>query len=43
MYTFPKTIRRALLQVDESYRTTLELFYVKNFSYIGKLAKLSKS
>jgi RNA polymerase sigma factor (sigma-70 family) len=35
------TVRRSLLQVDESYRTTLELFYVKNFSYreIGKLSK----
>jgi RNA polymerase sigma-70 factor, ECF subfamily len=27
------TVRRALLQVDESYRTALELVYVKNFSY----------
>ena len=35
------TVRRALSQVDETYRTTLELFYVSNFS-TGKLAKLSK-
>jgi RNA polymerase sigma factor (sigma-70 family) len=36
------TVRRALLQVDESYRTTLELFYVKNFSYreIGKALEI---
>ena len=27
------TVRRALLQVDEIYRTALELFYVNNFSY----------
>ena len=27
------TVRRALSQVDETYRTTLELFYVSNFSY----------
>ena len=35
-------VRRALLQVDESYRTTLELFYVKNFSYreIGKALEI---
>jgi len=32
------TVLRALLQVDETYRTALELFYVNNFSYreIGK-------
>jgi RNA polymerase sigma factor (sigma-70 family) len=36
------TVRRALLQVDESYRTALELFYVKNFSYreIGKALEI---
>src|ERR1700722_15876386 len=28
-------VRRALLQVDASYRTALELFYVKNLSYRG--------
>ena len=27
------TVRRALRQVDESYRTVLQLFYVKNLSY----------
>jgi RNA polymerase sigma-70 factor (ECF subfamily) len=32
------TVRSALLQVDESYRTALQLFYVENSSYreIGK-------
>jgi RNA polymerase sigma-70 factor (ECF subfamily) len=36
------TIRRALLQVDESYQTALELFYVNNFSYreIGKALEI---
>jgi RNA polymerase sigma-70 factor (ECF subfamily) len=36
------TVRRALLQVDESYRTALELFYVNNFSYreIGKALEI---
>jgi len=27
------TVHRALLQVDELYRTALELFYLKNLSY----------
>jgi RNA polymerase sigma factor (sigma-70 family) len=27
------TVRRALLQIDESYRTALHLFYAKNLSY----------
>ena len=36
------TVRRALLQVDETYRTALELFYVNNFSYreIGKALEI---
>jgi RNA polymerase sigma-70 factor (ECF subfamily) len=36
------TVRRALLQVDESYRTALELFYVKELSYreIGKALEI---
>ena len=36
------TVRRALLQVEESYRTALELFYVKNLSYreIGKALQI---
>jgi RNA polymerase sigma-70 factor (ECF subfamily) len=36
------TVRRALLQVDESYRTALQLFYVKNLSYrqIGKALEI---
>ena len=36
------TVRKALLQVDESYRTTLELFYVRNYSYkeIGKALEI---
>jgi RNA polymerase sigma-70 factor, ECF subfamily len=35
-------VRRALLQVDASYRTALELFYVKNLSYreIGKALEI---
>ncbi len=35
-------VRKALLQVDEIYRTTLELFYVSNFSYkeIGKALQI---
>ncbi len=28
-----RTVRRALLQVDETYRTALELFYLSNLSY----------
>jgi RNA polymerase sigma factor (sigma-70 family) len=36
------SVNRALLQVNESYRTALELFYVKNLSY-REIAKLSKS
>jgi len=37
-----QTVRRALLQVDETYRATLELFYVNNFSYreIGKALEI---
>jgi RNA polymerase sigma-70 factor (ECF subfamily) len=36
------TVRRALLQLDESHRTALQLFYVKNLSYreIGKTLKI---
>ena len=36
------TVRRALLQLDESYRTALQLFYVKNLSYreIGKALEI---
>jgi RNA polymerase sigma factor (sigma-70 family) len=36
------TIRGALLQVDETYRIALELFYVSNFSYreIGKALEI---
>ena len=36
------SVHRALLQVDETYRTALELFYVHNFSYreIGKALKI---
>jgi Sigma-70, region 4 len=35
-------VRKALMQVDETYRTTLELFYVSDFSYreIGKALDL---
>ena len=35
-------VRKALLQVDETYRTTLELFYVSNFSYreIGRALEI---
>lgn len=38
----PLTVRRALSQVDETYRTTLELFYVSNFSYreIGRALEI---
>jgi RNA polymerase sigma factor (sigma-70 family) len=36
------TVRTALLQVDESYRTALQLFYLKNLSYreIGKVLEI---
>jgi RNA polymerase sigma factor (sigma-70 family) len=36
------TVRRAILQVEEPYRTALELFYVKNLSYreIGKALQI---
>ena len=36
------TVRRALLEVEESYRTALELFYVKNLSSreIGKALQI---
>ena len=38
----PLTVRSALLQVDEIYRSALELFYVNNFSYreIGQALKI---
>ena len=36
------TVLKALVQVDETYRTALELFYVSNFSYreIGKALEI---
>ena len=36
------SVRRALLQVNETYRIAIELFYVKNLSYreIGKALKI---
>jgi RNA polymerase sigma-70 factor, ECF subfamily len=37
-----RTVRNALLQIDETYRTTLELFYLRNFSYrkIGEFLQI---
>jgi RNA polymerase sigma factor (sigma-70 family) len=36
------SVRRALLQLNESYRTALQLFYVKNLSYreIGRALEI---